>query len=785
MAIYTQTLNRGNPLLRLPFSLFVFIVFAFVILAFCASLSYASGFLPWGGRVVDSLTGQPIEGALIVRSWDVEYATPFGTARDFFAVKEKFSDENGRFLIAGKLAQISIPFLSQVIENRPIIFKPGYKFIIIDKKISTIQLEKIPTLIELRNEELDNVRGNYEIDNSDTNILNKIVSREWEFIESAKPNEWYKTVTKDTKKKKYISQNPIRDNQLEFPTSPDPKRSKRLKTIETQNSDYHNEKFLKDKSSSPEINKYENDDKERAEVLIKALTDVNHRHRGSVATALSKMGIQDPILQEKLGKAVEIVINQKRRAYKAKSYLFPDSLGKLGAPAVEPLLSALNDEDIKIRVTAAGALGYTDDPRAVEPLIGALKENNIIFKKTVINSLRKLKDPRAVDALITELKSDDYKENIDRHVIELALIEMGYPAIEPTIKELRNKNWKVRKSAAYILGRVGNKKAVEPLINATRDINQEVLSEVATALGGLHDSKSVEALITLLDEEAPKVRKKAIIALSIIQDTRAVDPLINSLKKDSVYWVRESAAIALGKMNDKKVVDSLILAWNDKDSGVRTKAAEALVEAGEKAVTNLIAVLKYKDSYFRWRAAWTLGKIKHPSSVESLISLLNDEVPAVRWTVAGALSEIKNHMAIEALIKKLRDEDKGIRIHTIASLTRAGNIVIEPLFSVLENESLIDRSEMEMALHNMYFRNPVLYLLKLMIYKNKDSQLRAFKTLLGIGKLAIRGVKSFIVTKAKKGIEKKEEINYNICHTHPGHDVGCRLWLYYVDHAQI
>ena len=37
----------------------------------------------------------------------------------------------------------------------------------------------------------------------------------------------------------------------------------------------------------------------------------------------------------------------------------------------------------------------------------------------------------------------------------------------------------------------------------------------------------------------------------------------------------------------------------------------------------------------------------------------------------------------------------------------------------------------------------------------------------------------------KKDIEKKEEINYNICHTHPGHDVGCRLRLYYFSHAQI
>ncbi len=37
----------------------------------------------------------------------------------------------------------------------------------------------------------------------------------------------------------------------------------------------------------------------------------------------------------------------------------------------------------------------------------------------------------------------------------------------------------------------------------------------------------------------------------------------------------------------------------------------------------------------------------------------------------------------------------------------------------------------------------------------------------------------------KKGIEKKDDINYNICHTHPGHEVGFRLRLYYFSQVQI
>ncbi len=55
-----------------------------------------------------------------------------------------------------------------------------------------------------------------------------------------------------------------------------------------------------------------------------------------------------------------------------------DALGKIGDKrAVEPLITALDDEDELVREGAAKALGMLGDKRAVEPLITALGDEDV------------------------------------------------------------------------------------------------------------------------------------------------------------------------------------------------------------------------------------------------------------------------------------------------------------------------------------------------------------------------------------------------------------------------
>lgn len=102
------------------------------ILIFFSTNSYAATFK---GKVIDSDTKEPIEGAVVVMSWSEERATPAGPTSRLKDVKETLTDKNGMWLIKGpkggdigKIKAIFSFLTGTYFTNFPdfIIFKPGY-----------------------------------------------------------------------------------------------------------------------------------------------------------------------------------------------------------------------------------------------------------------------------------------------------------------------------------------------------------------------------------------------------------------------------------------------------------------------------------------------------------------------------------------------------------------------------------------------------------------------------------------------------------------------------------
>jgi bilin biosynthesis protein len=98
------------------------------------------------------------------------------------------------------------------------------------------------------------------------------------------------------------------------------------------------------------------------------------------------------------------------------------ALERIGAPAVEALIIALEDENRYVRRMAALILGTIKDRRAVEPLIKALKDRDTNVRRYAADSLGKLKDKRAIEPLILALKEE--KDSV-RWIIALALQKLG------------------------------------------------------------------------------------------------------------------------------------------------------------------------------------------------------------------------------------------------------------------------------------------------------------------------------------------------------------------------
>ena len=89
-----------------------------------ASLFYSDG--PWSGKVIDSETKEPIEGAVVLTVWRKVYATPAGDNSYFLDAIEVLTNKEGKFIIPKFRAVNIIPIIRRFEGPDFTIFKPGY-----------------------------------------------------------------------------------------------------------------------------------------------------------------------------------------------------------------------------------------------------------------------------------------------------------------------------------------------------------------------------------------------------------------------------------------------------------------------------------------------------------------------------------------------------------------------------------------------------------------------------------------------------------------------------------
>ena len=161
----------------------IILIIFLTIIAIVISVSYL---YVWSGTILDNETGRPIEGAVIIRSWDREYPGPCGGFDSLATFKETLSDKDGNFNISifKRLLHVSILIIAPIRENKPIVFKPGYRFLEVSKKTSVIKLNKVSPTYYLRYEEAEKARENNQVDFHETKLLKEIFEVEKESIKN-------------------------------------------------------------------------------------------------------------------------------------------------------------------------------------------------------------------------------------------------------------------------------------------------------------------------------------------------------------------------------------------------------------------------------------------------------------------------------------------------------------------------------------------------------------------------------------------------------------------------
>lgn len=385
--------------------------------------------------------------------------------------------------------------------------------------------------------------------------------------------------------------------------------------------------------------------KKDIEGLIKALRHKEANVRAKAAKALGNVGDM---------RAVEPLItalnDNDSRVEKATT----EALLKIGSPAVEPLLITLRDTEKSVRKAAAKVLGNLRDARAVMPLINALNDKDWDVCKCAAKALESSGDQNALGNLIRYylsivLNNDDFEK---REYATIKLAKIGMPAFEALTTILKDSRCDfARTEAAKAVGMIGDNRAVEPLIQILQktpfeflDLGGRLISkddmckEVAIALGKIGDHRAIKPLIEFFIGQGHLMRPEFHAALSEF-GVAVVSPLIAIIKNNNKDWGlrRESVDVLLS------------IPWKPKDNYLQAlftflrekwEEALALVEMDENLYNAIVELLhnalKHKDWETREEAAEALAVLKDARTIMPLINSLRK---SSNWTVRLAVTE--------------------------------------------------------------------------------------------------------------------------------------------------
>lgn len=147
-------------------------------------------------------------------------------------------------------------------------------------------------------------------------------------------------------------------------------------------------------------------------------------------------------------------------------------------------------------------------------------------------------------------------------------------------------------------------------------------------------------------------------------------------------------------------IEELIQALNARNTKVRLDAANALAQRGEDAIEAVTELLENQDYTLRRIAAYILGKIGKPKSVDILIESLGDDNPDVRKSAAQALKRI-GEPSVPGLVRSLGNISKDVRASAVMALSKMNDYVIDPLISALRSEVKDVRASAVWALSNV------------------------------------------------------------------------------------
>lgn len=242
------------------------------------------------------------------------------------------------------------------------------------------------------------------------------------------------------------------------------------------------------------------------------------------------------------------------------------TLYEMSPTIVEPLLAALNDPDVAIRMQVATVLGNSGDPRAVDALMKAAQDSEARVRQSAMAALGKFEGNTRIADFLRDLAR-------------------------------RPGNDTERVSAVFALGRAAGKQAAAELwLEFLNDPSPQVVGNAASQLATLKLAAAVEPLIATLNRIGEKdlAFMSVMMALGDLGDGRAFDVIASYLKSADPHK-RVCAADALGRLGDERGIQALEPLLNDKTVAGKEDRGGPVYTVGD-TVRSALDKLRKKDS---------------------------------------------------------------------------------------------------------------------------------------------------------------------------------------------
>jgi HEAT repeat protein len=311
--------------------------------------------------------------------------------------------------------------------------------------------------------------------------------------------------------------------------------------------------------------------------------------------------------------------------------------------------------------------------------------NRLVEQKQFVAALDVLKlaidrDPK--DAALRRLlvtvmiKAD----NVDLAYAAFRDLEQISPNDQVLIDLLDDKDPQIRKNAARVLGRSGNKSSVRALTKAMKDPENEVRRAAVTALGAIKDPEAVDTLIAALKDPWWFVRSEAAEALGKIRDPRAAAALFELMgdSDSTVTLAAENALLTFARV-EKPPREAYLANVNSPNPEASRVALIGLAILKDQSTTpGLLAMLKSAEPRKRAQAARALGLALDSKALPDLRAAVADKEGGVRLQVAEALGNFQDVQSVEPLKKLASSETEDPRIRRAAAIALAKIVQANP-----------------------------------------------------------------------------------------------------------